>query len=105
MEQVGGASGFIGRHLARHLRDRGHKVTAISRFEGDDTVTWQQLYWNEGIPDDVNAIVNLSGNRFMNWNSWWDRNDLTVKSSSQDADMVTIKELSSNTTMKEQCLE
>ena len=90
---VGGASGFIGRHLARRLRDRGHKVTAISRFEGEDTVTWQQLYWNQGIPEDVNAVVNLTGNRFMNWNSFWDRNDFTIVSSSaiQEWEISRIK--------------
>merc|ERR1712050_129603 len=61
---VGGGTGFIGKHLSAYLRQRGHKVTAISRFEGENRITWQQLRWGEA-PKDVDAIVNLAGNRFM----------------------------------------
>ena len=32
---VAGGSGFVGRHLCRELRDRGHSVTALSRTPGD----------------------------------------------------------------------
>lgn len=63
---VGGGTGFIGKYLCSYLRQRGHIVTAISRYEGKDRITWQQLRWDEA-PADVDAVVNLAGNRFMDY--------------------------------------
>ena len=82
---VGGGTGFIGKHLCKRLVERGHRVTVISRFKLPElrpailkiktkpsyeynTISWQQFHWGDG-PDDVDALVNLSGNRFWQWGS------------------------------------
>ena len=33
---VGGGSGFIGKHLCNYLREKGHRITVISRYKSPD---------------------------------------------------------------------
>ena len=49
---IGGGSGHIGKLLTSYLKQRGHRVTWISRYPGQDRITWQQLRWDEA-PKDV----------------------------------------------------
>jgi uncharacterized protein (TIGR01777 family) len=62
---LAGGSGFLGRHLASHLRSRGHTVTRLVRRApgAADEVEWQPA---EGrVPDEAVAaadvVVNLAG--------------------------------------------
>lgn len=62
---IGGASGMIGRALARHLQGRGDEVVALVRREprGPDEVRWDPAH---GVLDadalaGAAAVVNLSG--------------------------------------------
>ncbi|CAH8575765.1 unnamed protein product [Schistosoma turkestanicum] len=58
---VGGGSGFIGRSLVSSLRSTGHKVRVISRKPKDvNDLSWESIRKN-GLPKDVDVIVNLSG--------------------------------------------
>merc|ERR1712212_944494 len=55
---VGGGTGFIGRHLVNTLTKSGYQVTVASRTSGSGKISWDDIK-NNGIPDSVNAIVNL----------------------------------------------
>ncbi len=62
-----GGSGFIGMNLARHLSDKGHQVTVVSRSKPADGawsfVEWDGRSlgdWTEAI-DGAHAVVNLAG--------------------------------------------
>src|SRR5262249_36256169 len=63
---VTGADGFIGRALARALRDAGHDVTALGRRDGDvaEAATW------EGLPK-IEHVFHLAGRTFIP-DSWTD---------------------------------
>jgi uncharacterized protein (TIGR01777 family) len=64
---VVGATGFLGSHVVRALRERGDEVVAVSRRDvvvpGATDVRWEPL--REPLPElahrDVDAIVNLAG--------------------------------------------
>jgi uncharacterized protein len=67
---VGGGSGFIGAALTRALRERGDRVTWISRAPGADRITWDGLR-AEGLPA-CDAVVNLAGKHILNLQQPWD---------------------------------
>ncbi|WP_438448347.1 TIGR01777 family oxidoreductase [Gorillibacterium sp. sgz5001074] len=63
---ITGGTGFIGRHLARELLNRGHRVAVVSRsaskqVEGTELLTWAQLEENPDAGGGWQAIVNLAG--------------------------------------------
>ncbi|MBI4348203.1 MAG: TIGR01777 family protein [Elusimicrobia bacterium] len=61
---VCGGTGFVGRHLCRHLAGLGHEVVVVSRAEGPAPagaarrVSWDKLL--EAV-ESAEAVVNLSG--------------------------------------------
>jgi uncharacterized protein (TIGR01777 family) len=65
---IGGGSGFIGSALTKTLRDRGDKVTVLSRFSGDQRITWNSLA--DGLPD-CDAVVNLAGEHILQPGRRW----------------------------------
>lgn len=68
---IGGGSGFIGTALTAALRQRGDRVTWISRTAGPDRITWGALA-RDGLPP-CDAVVNLAGMHILNptrpWNA------------------------------------
>lgn len=74
---IAGGSGFIGAALTNTLRERGDRVTIISRTPGKDRITWDELRKN-GLPN-CDAVLNLAGEHILNLSRRWDdqyRNDL-----------------------------
>ena len=65
---IGGGSGFIGSALTKALRARGDRVTVLSRFGGDDRITWDSL--SAGLPD-CDAVVNLAGEHILQPGRRW----------------------------------
>lgn len=66
---IGGGSGFIGRALTDALRQRGDRVTWISRNIGDERLTWDMLS-KTGLPV-CDAVVNLAGKHILNLKQPW----------------------------------
>lgn len=66
---IGGGSGFIGAALTEALRERGDRVTWISREIGPDRITWASLDAN-GLPP-CDAVVNLAGKHILNLQQPW----------------------------------
>ncbi len=66
---IGGGSGFIGSALTRALRDRGDRVTWISRTAGPDRITWGALA-ADGLPP-CDGVVNLAGMHILNPRRRW----------------------------------
>ncbi|MFM1650531.1 TIGR01777 family oxidoreductase [Brevibacillus sp. B_LB10_24] len=64
---VTGATGFIGKHLARHLVSQGDEVIAISRSAGGQgvpnvkVVRWDELTDKRDMLEGLDAVVNLAG--------------------------------------------
>jgi hypothetical protein len=62
---IAGASGFLGTHLTRHLRERGHEVTRLVRREATapDESTWDPYTerYDQGLVDGADVVVNLAG--------------------------------------------
>jgi uncharacterized protein (TIGR01777 family) len=60
-----GSSGYLGRHLTRHLSDRGHEVLRLLRPGHGDTgaLVWdpQERRLDERLLEGVHAVVNLCG--------------------------------------------
>lgn len=54
-----GATGFVGRHLARHLRERGHEPLEVSRRPGA-AYDWSPERLQLGVRE-ADAIVHLAG--------------------------------------------
>ncbi|CAH8679863.1 unnamed protein product [Schistosoma rodhaini] len=58
---IGGGTGLIGRSLVSSLRSTGHNVQVISRKPKEkNDLSWDSIKKN-GLPSDVDVIVNLSG--------------------------------------------
>ncbi|MET3721847.1 MULTISPECIES: NAD(P)H-binding protein [unclassified Arthrobacter] len=55
---VAGGTGTVGRYVVALARDRGHRVTSLSRSEGVDLVTGQGL--TEALQG-VNTVIDVSG--------------------------------------------
>jgi hypothetical protein len=66
---IGGGSGFIGRALTEVLRERGNRVTWVSRESGPDRITWRDLE-RDGLPS-CDAVVNLAGEHILNPRRRW----------------------------------
>jgi len=66
---IGGGSGFIGSALQSALRDRGDRVTLISRTPGLDRITWDELA-KTGLPD-CDVVVNLAGQHILDMSRRW----------------------------------
>ncbi|GAA3529965.1 epimerase [Aeromicrobium flavum] len=67
---IGGASGFLGAPLAHHLRQRGHRVTAlVRRTAGSDESWWKpsEGLIDQTLIDSCDAVVNLSGSPISQW--------------------------------------
>ena len=56
-----------------------------------DTITWQEFHWGDG-PEDVDAIVNLTGNRFWQLNTFMEPQRLNKTNSSVQQRMETSRE-------------
>ncbi|XP_066061262.1 epimerase family protein SDR39U1 isoform X2 [Chamaea fasciata] len=68
---VGGGTGFVGRALTQLLRSRGHQVTHVSRRQGKDRITWEEVS-RSGLPL-CDAVVNLAGENVLNpFRRWGD---------------------------------
>src|SRR5919201_1323758 len=63
---VSGASGLVGRALARALTAQGHRVTALARGDGDvaEAATWERL-------PEVEHVFHLAGRSYVP-DSWHD---------------------------------
>ncbi|VVC36335.1 Domain of unknown function DUF1731,NAD(P)-binding domain,Epimerase family protein SDR39U1,NAD- [Cinara cedri] len=63
---IGGGTGFIGRNLREILLREKYKVTVISRVKTGEEhiINWADIIHN-GIPDNVNAVINLTGAPIM----------------------------------------
>ena len=66
---IGGGSGFIGSALTEALRQRGDRVTWISRTAGPDRITWQALR-QVGLPS-CDGVVNLAGMHILDPTRRW----------------------------------
>ncbi|XP_076151885.1 epimerase family protein SDR39U1 [Alosa pseudoharengus] len=66
---IGGGTGFVGRELAKLLKNKGHEVTVISRQPGPGKITWAELE-SGGLPP-CDGAVNLAGENIMNPLRWW----------------------------------
>jgi len=66
---IGGGSGFIGAALTEALRNRGDRVTWISRQAGEQRMTWEELE-KGGLPDS-DVIVNFAGQHILDMSRRW----------------------------------
>ncbi len=64
---IAGASGFIGKYLVNYLKAQGHRITVVSRYptqqsltRADQIISWQQLQTVETIPT-PQLVINLAG--------------------------------------------
>jgi uncharacterized protein (TIGR01777 family) len=68
---IGGASGFLGTALTRHLRQRGHQVIRLVRSgePADDTSSWDPHTGriDQIVIDRADVVVNLSGASVARW--------------------------------------
>ena len=68
---ITGASGFIGKHLIRRLRVRGHKAVVLTRDGGGrpPASVSTRPFPKEGPPDlrGLDAVVNLAGESILGW--------------------------------------
>lgn len=68
---IGGATGFLGTALTRHLRARGHQVTRLIRSgePADDASLWDPRTGriDQVVIDRADVVVNLSGSSVSQW--------------------------------------
>ena len=62
---IGGASGFLGRHLTRELVERGHSVVALTRrpSSAPDESSWDPFggTYDRDVVERADVVVNLAG--------------------------------------------
>ncbi|MGI9301687.1 MAG: TIGR01777 family oxidoreductase, partial [Gammaproteobacteria bacterium] len=66
---IGGGSGFVGGALSQELRQRGDRVTTISRQPGSGRITWEQV--EQGELPSCDAVVNLAGRHILDVSRRW----------------------------------
>lgn len=66
---IGGGSGFIGTALSQALRERGDEITIISRFPGENRMTWENV--KAGKIPACDAVVNLAGKHILDMRRRW----------------------------------
>ncbi|MDR7087218.1 uncharacterized protein (TIGR01777 family) [Aeromicrobium panaciterrae] len=67
---IGGASGFLGTALTKHLRSQGHTVTRLVRSgSGDDASRWDPAAGviDQDLINAADAVINLSGASISRW--------------------------------------
>ncbi|EDW57208.1 epimerase family protein SDR39U1 isoform X1 [Drosophila virilis] len=67
---IGGGTGFIGSHLAKHLAKKGYEITVVSRMPGPKRITWHELE-KQGIPSSVSSVVNTTGQNVLDPTRRW----------------------------------
>ncbi|XP_055332323.1 epimerase family protein SDR39U1-like [Paramacrobiotus metropolitanus] len=76
---IAGASGFVGRHLAKVLNRDGYNIICVTRRTSQlsasspyfhETITWDHLQLH-GLPQ-CDAVINLAGENIMNMTRRWD---------------------------------
>lgn len=60
----------MGTQLCQHLRNKGYKVTVISRAPGVGCMTWHDIT-KSGIPKTTTAVVNLAGQNILDMSQRW----------------------------------
>jgi len=80
---VGGGTGFLGSNLTKSLINSGYKVPIISRKDGVNTISWDNIKHN-GIPE-CDAIINLAGRNLFEPGLWTE----TFKQSLRDSRINT----------------
>ncbi len=68
---IGGGTGFIGRALTEVFRRRGDQVTLISRFAGENRITWEDVAVR-GLPQ-CDVVINLAGKHILDMGRFWTR--------------------------------
>lgn len=77
---IAGASGFLGSHLTRQLRDHGHEVTTLTRGEPQQASesAWQpdRGQVDQAVIDRADVVVNLAGSPTLGnpHSKTWQRN-------------------------------
>jgi len=66
---IGGGSGFIGRALTQVLRERGDRVTIISRVDQPGGLTWDHVRCH-GLPL-CDVVINLAGKHILDMTRLW----------------------------------
>jgi len=91
---IGGGRGFIGTHLARELRKRGHQVVLISRTATPSNLTWDEIK-TKGVPQ-CDAVVQLSGENIME-KPWTDeQKKILLQSRVEPTKLLVEKIMASN---------
>lgn len=75
---IGGGSGFIGQSITNLLLARGDRVTWISRFPGQDRITWDDVA-RDGLPP-CDAVINLAGQHILDMSRRWAYRDEVISS-------------------------
>ena len=66
---IGGGSGFVGRALSNALRQRGDRVTIVSRDAGSNRLTWDDIE-RDGLPA-CDVVINLAGKHILDLRRRW----------------------------------
>lgn len=68
--RTGGGTGFVGKHLIRHLKSKGLETLTVSRKSGVNTITWDDISKN-GLPSGINSVVNVAGENVLDFTKRW----------------------------------